>query len=254
MKMTPRRVADGIRRRVRYSGVQAEPGVVLRELHVAGERLLLGDVEGSIAVQVVAGEVGHDAYDFGDITFAPGATILDVGAHVGVVSIYLAKRNPGARILAFEPVPQVFALLRANLRRNRVRNVTAFNLAVTGDGRDLEILSNPGSNTGGGSAYAADHRLAGHDVIHAASTTLDRILTEHGIDRCPLLKIDIEGGEYDALYNAKFLDRVQNIHGEFHENAYLVAQGNSMDELQAHCDEVIGAGRTRFTRCYMPDV
>jgi Met-10+ like-protein len=125
VQLTPKRVADGFRRRLKYSGVRAEPDVVLRELHVCGEQLLLGDIAGSVAVEVVAGEVGHGAYDFRDIEIQPGDTILDIGAHIGVVSIFLAKRHPDVRVLAFEPVPRVFELLSANLRRNRVHNVSA---------------------------------------------------------------------------------------------------------------------------------
>jgi FkbM family methyltransferase len=253
VRHTPTTIAHGIRRRLKYSGVHAEPGVVLRELRVGGERLLLGDVDGSVAAEVVAGEIGHGAYDFGDIELSPGDTVLDVGAHIGIVSIYLAKRFPDVRILSFEAMPRVFALLTANLKRNKVHNVTAYNLAVTGDGRDLALQSHPGSNTGGGSAWVADHALAGHDQVTIPSLTLDRILEQHGVERCPLLKIDIEGGEYDVLYNAKLLARVANIRGEFHENEFLTAQGHSMDALGAYCDGVIGAGHTIFTRCYPAD-
>ncbi|MCU1465772.1 MAG: pv [Actinomycetia bacterium] len=249
-----RRIADGVRRRVRYSGVRAEPGIVLRELDVDGERMLLADVEGSVAVEVVAGEVGQGAYDFRDIDIAPGDTILDIGAHIGIVSIYLAKRHPDARILAFEAVPRVFDLLVANVKRNKVRNVVPFNVAVTGDGRDLDLVSHPQSNTGGGSAYAADHALPGHDRVTVPSVTLDQILDRHDIGHCPLLKIDIEGAEYEVLYEAKRLPVIANIRGEFHENAYLMSNGYSMDELRDYCDDLIGAGRTRFTRCHMPDV
>ena len=56
------------------------------------------------------------------------------------------------------------------------------------------------------------------------------------------------------LYNAKLLERVANIRGEFHENEYLRSQGYSMDALSDYCDGVLGAGHTTFTRCYMPDV
>jgi FkbM family methyltransferase len=254
VQSTPKRVADGFRRRLRYSGVRAEPDVVLRELDVGGEQLLLGDIAGSVAVEVVAGEVGHGAYDFRDIDLEPGATVLDIGAHIGVVSIFLAKRHPNVSILAFEPVPRVFELLAANLKRNRVHNVSAYNLAVTGDGRDLELFSHLQSNTGGSTACTANHDLAGHDRNTAASVTLDEILERHRIASCPLLKIDIEGGEYEVLYNARLLSRVVNIRGEFHENKYLLSQGYSMDSLRGYCDELLGPGRTVFTRCYMPDV
>src|SRR4051794_18303432 len=141
MRATSARIVAGVRRRLRYSGVRAEPGVTLRELEIAGERLLLGDLDGSIAILVVSNEIGHGAYDFGDLDLRPGDVVIDIGAHVGIVSIFLAKRFPGVRVLAFEPLPRTFAVLQANLRRNRVRNVTAFNMAVSGDGADIEIIS-----------------------------------------------------------------------------------------------------------------
>ena len=218
------RVKDGVRRRLQYSGVRAEPGVVLRELSVNGEWMLLGDLEGSVAVEVVAGEVGHGAYDFSDIPLRPGDTVIDIGAHLGVVSIYLAKRVPGITVLAYEPVPHVYALLLANLRRNRVHNVKPFNLAVTADGTDVDLVTHA-SNTGGGTAHLSTVELPGHGRVTAHSVTLDQILETHEIERCPLLKIDIEGGEYDVLYNTKLLSRIEHIRGEFHENEHLRSQG-----------------------------
>jgi hypothetical protein len=105
--------------------VALAPGTVLRELSVAGAPLQLADKEGSVAVEVVAGEVGQGAYDFSDIEFRPGDVVVDAGAHVGVVSIYLAKRFPFLRILAYEALPPVFAELQRNLVRNQVSNVEA---------------------------------------------------------------------------------------------------------------------------------
>src|SRR5665213_2173186 len=167
MNGTLARMRDGARRRVTYSGVRAGRSVVLRELNVAGERLLLRDVEGSVAMEVVAGEVGHGAYDFGDIPIRAGDTIIDLGGHIGVVSIFLAKQHPDVQILTFEPIPEVFALLQANLKRNRVHNVRAFNLAVTGDGRDVELVSHD-SNTGGGTGLLLITRSARSSKGHGS--------------------------------------------------------------------------------------
>jgi FkbM family methyltransferase len=123
-------------------------------------------------------------------------------------------------ILAFESVPRVFELLEANLKRNRVDNVSAYNLPVTGDGRDLELFSHLQSNSGGSTACTENRDLAGHDRHTAAPVTLDEILERHQIASCPLLKIDIEGGEY------------------------LLSRGYSMDALRGYCDELLGPCRT----------
>ena len=41
----------------------------------------------------------------------PAGTFLDVGANIGLFSLYLRDRCPQARIVAFEPMPAVFAAL-----------------------------------------------------------------------------------------------------------------------------------------------
>jgi FkbM family methyltransferase len=50
-----------------------------------------------------------------DIELQPGAVIFDVGANVGLFSIAMMQRCPDARIHAFEPIPDLFAILSRNL-------------------------------------------------------------------------------------------------------------------------------------------
>lgn len=245
-----RRVAAGVRRRWDRRGLPADAHPW--RLDVVGIPLWLADVEGSVAVPVVAGEVGDGAYDFSDIDFRPGDVVVDLGAHVGVVSTYLGTRFPFLRIVSFEPVPQLFALLQWNLARNRVRNVTAVNKAVTGDGRPLGMVAWLESNSGGGTSAFSDG--VQHDAEHyveVASTTLDRIFEDFGIDRCRLLKIDVEGAEYEILSQATCLDRVEHVRGEFHENNVLRQRGDSMEALSRYVEGIIGEGRVRYSPCEM---
>ena len=51
------------------------------------------------------------------------------------------------------------------------------------------------------------------------------------IDRIRLMKMDIEGGEYDALYDSSILPRVDFFVGEFHINERLKKQGHDMNQL-----------------------
>jgi FkbM family methyltransferase len=251
--MTVGRLADGIRRRRRYRKVRATRGTVLRELNVAGTPLLLADYEGSVAVEVVAGEIGDGAYDFSAVKVRPGDVILDLGAHIGVVATYLAKRFPDATIHAFEPCPPVFALLEENVHRNRVRNVVAHNEAVAATAGHLELISHLASNSAGSTAYLGASDASGHDHFTVPAVSLDDIFERYGIQRCPLLKIDVEGAEYEVLHAASHLDRVAEIRGEFHENAYLRSRGCSMADLRAYCEGFVGTGHVRYTECFMQD-
>lgn len=166
------------------------------------------DPKGAVA-KIVCREVERDY----DLTFelAPGDTVVDVGAHIGIVSIYLAKRFPGIKVLALEPVPENYARLCRNIEANGVSDsVTTIPMAVTGDGRGLNIAGDLSLNSGGVSAYGA-----GDNSYSVASITLARLLEAQGIDRVALLKIDCEGSEYEIL-TPDVLAKVDRIRGEFH--------------------------------------
>ena len=226
-------------------------GVQVRELHIAGVDLVLSDFEGSVALDVIASEIGNGAYDFSDIDFRPGDVVVDIGGHVGSVSTWLGKAHPFLRIVTFEPLPPLFALLQRNLERNGVTNVTPLNMAVTGDGRDLEMVAHFGTNTGGGTAQLRYLDMADHDHFVVPSTTLDRLFGDFGIDRLKLLKIDCEGSEYEVLFSSRRIGDIEHVRGEFHENPYLREKGYSMEALERYIERYIGPDRTRYVRCEM---
>ncbi|MGH2684054.1 MAG: FkbM family methyltransferase, partial [Actinomycetota bacterium] len=213
-----------------------DAGVQVRELHIAGVDLVLSDFEGSVALDVIGSEIGTGAYDFSDIDFRPGDVVVDIGGHVGSVSIWLAKAHPFLRIVTFEPLPPLFALLQRNLERNGVRNVTALNRAVTGDGRDLEMVAHFGTNTGGGTAQLRYLDMADHDHFVVPSSTLDDVLDEFGIGHLKLLKIDCEGSEYEVLFSSRRVGDIEHVRGEFHENPYLREKGYSMEALERYIE------------------
>ena len=225
----------------------------VRQLEVAGIPLSLVDLPGSTALDVVGSEIGHGPYDFTDIDFQPGDVVVDIGAHVGTVSVWLAKAYPFLRIYSYEPIPPVYERLAHNLVRNDVANVTAFNRAVTGDGRDLELVVHLASNTGGGTAQVASLDLPGHDRHQVDSTTLDDIFEEHGIERLKLLKIDCEGSEYEVLLTSQRLGRIDHVRGEFHENRMLQERGYSAEALERHVAHWVGEGRVRYLSCHMAE-
>ena len=195
---------------------------------VAGTPLLIRDAPGSIAAQWIASELSCDEYRLDRIGFAADDVVLDVGAHVGLVAIWLALRNPGIRIVALEPDPLNFAHLTANIAANAVRNVVPLELAVTADARPLEI-ARPPDNSGGASACFA--RSEGFATATVKSTKLDVIFTEYVENRCKLLKMDCEGAEHEILPACTILPRVDWFSAEFHINSQLQAKGCSNEGL-----------------------
>ena len=168
--------------------------------------------------KIVCREIARD-YNL-DLDYQDGDVVLDIGAQVGIVSCYLGKKYPNIKIYAFEPVRENFDRLQRNLDTNGVKNVTPLNMAVTSNGRYVDMTGDLSHNSGSMTIY-------GKGKNEIRSLTLQNILDAYKIDKVKLLKIDVEGSEYEILESSKhLLDRVGAVRGEIHP-----LQGKSQDEL-----------------------
>lgn len=194
------------------------------------------DPKGGVA-KIIMREVAQN-YDLDSIDFQPGDVVIDIGAQVGIVSIYLAKKYPFLKIFAFEPSGQNFDHLMRNVIENKVTfKVVATCEAITGDGREISLHGDPSSNSGGMSIYTQPN---GHDE-KTCSSTLKDIFEIRGIERLKLLKIDCEGAEYEILEAAgpDILSKIDHLRGEFHTNARLRSLGYDPRKLDALCEQYI---------------
>jgi FkbM family methyltransferase len=123
--------------------------------------------------------------------------ILDVGANIGVSSLYFAKNWPQARILAVEPSPDNYCILLHNVRRHqRIEPLQAAASSTDGSVR----IANPAAEPWAYRTQISDGE--GADLIPAFSI---RSLIDHAArtgTACPfIIKIDIEGFE-DNLFSS----------------------------------------------------
>ena len=218
------------------------------EVEVNGKRLTFADHPGSITRQSITKELREDAYQLKTIPFAPGDVVVDIGGHVGVMSIFIAKSYPFVKVFAFEPVPQNAELFRKNLSSNHVQNVELFEGAVTGDGRSLSLAGRLDKNSGGASAHTVQVSSK-HERWVVPSWTLKDIFDRHDIRACKLLKIDCEGSEHETLLNFPYLDRVKYMRGEFHINSTLRKQGYSIGRLVEYCHKLIEPKNLSYVSC-----
>jgi hypothetical protein len=134
--------------KVRLSRGAIEGNRRMYQFEVRGERLRIADGQSSYGASIVARELAQDCYALDEIPFSPGDAAIDIGAHVGLISCYLAKRHPFLKIYAFEPFKENYENLLLNLKNNGIQNVVPSHQAVTGDGRVFKMKIAP-SNTGG---------------------------------------------------------------------------------------------------------
>lgn len=136
--------------------------------------------------------------------------VVDCGAHVGLVSLWIKRNWPGARVTAFEADPAIARVLASNLERNGGSDVVVVPSAVWNTSGTV-LFRSPGSDAGAIEAVAADTEGPLREV---RAERLRDWLTEP-VD---LLKLDIEGAELDVLADcADRLRMVRNIHMEVHD-------------------------------------
>ena len=165
------------------------------------------------------------------IKFSCGDVILDIGANEGMFSIMMAAFHPTVRIISLEPVQSTYKTLEANIRLNSALNVESHNFGVGKPGLlSLSFITNKDGQSGGSTNYCTFNPET-HERKDGQIVPFDSLFPRFSLDRVRLLKIDIEGGEYDALYPSKYLSRVDYMTAEFHMNRKLEFDGRRMDGL-----------------------
>jgi len=132
---------------------------------------------------------------------------LDVGASVGGYALFAAAHGGGrARILAVEPLPDIFERLVYNIGQNAFHNVKAVSCALADRDGEITLFVNAG-NRGETSVrvVSADARAA---QLRVPAKTLLSLLAEEGYERLDAIKLDIEGAE-DLVLDPFFRDAPQ---------------------------------------------
>lgn len=146
------------------------------------------------------------------------AVIVDLGASVGVFSVYAAATAKHVRIFAYEPMPESCRLARENARLNGFEEaIRTSNYAVGGQAGDRELYVAGTDFFFPTLLGPAGNPQADKIVVHC--TTLAEILEANGLDRVDLLKMDIEGAEYEFLYGApeRCFEHIREIRMEYHD-------------------------------------
>jgi FkbM family methyltransferase len=139
--------------------------------------------------------------------------IVDAGANIGMATLYFAHRYPDAQIVAIEPEPSNFEILRRNCAD--LSNVTLIKGALWPVNCPLEIEDLAGE------AWTFRVRELSSRSNNAAvlAITISDILNRVDAQRIDFLKIDIEGAELQLFANGaeQWIDLVETIAIELHD-------------------------------------
>ena len=138
------------------------------------------------------------------------SVVLDVGAHDGAWSEQISRRYEST-IFAFEPSPATFPRLVARLEDRA--GVVPYNYGL-GATDELATLTLAGA---GSSTFTTDRRFPSARV---QMRDVVSVLEDLGVDHVDLMKVNIEGGEYDLfdrLLETGWLPRIRLVSVQFHE-------------------------------------
>lgn len=139
------------------------------------------------------------------------ATIVDIGANIGLFTCYARERFPGATIHAYEPAAETVA----SARRNTAHELTT----VFEEG--VSARTGPASLTDlGHSNLTRTQAGEGPITLVAFSEVVARIG-----GRIDLLKVDCEGAEWDFMRDASLFRNVKHVRMEYH-----LTDGRTLDD------------------------
>ena len=184
-----------------------------------------------------------------------GATVVDVGANIGVFDIRVLQKWPSARVVACEPVPAIFKCLESNARRYGDGRFIPIECGISSRPGRAEFTYYPNSPalstsypeqwTPGALAKAVEASLRNPpedlwyiryvpksaarwfaarmrrtaEIIECELRTISNLVAELRIHAIDLLKIDCEGAEYDCLAGIEKPDwnKVKQVVVEVHD-------------------------------------
>lgn len=136
--------------------------------------------------------------DFVQIT--RDSIVVDVGAHIGSFSIMVARS--ARKVLAFEPEPTNYQMLKKNVELNHLKNMSIFEMAVSGTSGHQDIYTHQGGSSADYSLY--ERGITNIKAGRIPTISVEDILKREGLPRIDFLKLDCEGAEHDILRNMSF--------------------------------------------------
>jgi FkbM family methyltransferase len=153
----------------------------------------------------VTGYYEPNEFYFLENNVRPRMVFIDIGAHMGLYSIFASKLvDKNGIVIAVEPSERDFRRLKANLELNRCENIRLRQIAISNRSCERELLiaadEHSGLNTLGAFAYSGVQNQGKQQV---KTETLDAVVEREALNTVNVIKIDVEGHELFVLEGAK---------------------------------------------------
>ncbi len=129
--------------------------------------------------------------------------MIDIGANIGFLTLWLATRFPNSRILSIEPAPETYRRLKEHIELNQIKNVIPVQVGVLDTHGVLPFYYSD--------AYSGRSRFlqpakalpkgTSMKMLEVGVVPLAELFAKYEIQQCVLMKLDIEGAEKRVLHH-----------------------------------------------------
>lgn len=132
-----------------------------------------------------------------------GMVCLDLGSNIGYYAVIESNIvGKSGKIFAVEPSPVNYSLLKQNLENQKMANFLAFNIAIGDKNEEMEFIVREKSNWS--KIKTGDEKISPEDrIIKIPVKTLDSFVDENNIEKIDIVRMDVEGFEYNILLGSK---------------------------------------------------
>jgi FkbM family methyltransferase len=174
------------------------------------------------------------------IVVSEGDCIFDVGANIGMFSLFINRLKPNLRTYAFEPIKQIFDVLQENVALHTLENnLFIFNYGLSSENNVAKVFTFYPQMAGNSTSKPGEKLVNINETpsddtdtedlfvdffkevkqVKCELRTLSSVMSELTINSIDLLKIDVEGEEYEVFKGIESQDwaKIKQIVAEIHD-------------------------------------
>ena len=238
-----REKAGKVRKQLRY---EREGRIRRGQVREIGEGLVVIEINGYETEYLYEEIFEQKVYDGEGMRVEAGEVVMDIGANIGMYSLYVGMKEKGVRIYAFEPIKEVSEVLRMNLEMNGIE-AKVYECGISNRGGEKEMDYYPEMTVLSGS-YG--EKEADKEVVRSYERSrgegrewregeleevleeklrsekrrcemrrVSEVIREEGIERIGMMKIDVQKSEMEVLegIEEEEWEKIRQIIVEVHE-------------------------------------